>query len=82
MSILVVIVVIVVVVVVVVVVFVVALVAVIMVGVVVVAVVVVADVKFYCFPIIIIVGTPNLVDPVWPLKYKHFSSFNTNVAPV
>ena len=28
-----------------------------------------AVVEYYCSSIIIIVGTPNLPDPVWPLKY-------------
>lgn len=35
-------------------------------------VVVVVDVEYYCFLIIITVGTPNSLDPVWPRKYKHF----------
>ena len=29
-------------------------------------------VGYYCFFLIIIVGPPNLPDPVWPLKYTHF----------
>ena len=49
---------------------------------VVVLVVLVAVVEYYCFSIIIIVGTPYLPDPAWPLKYKQFSKSNTNTASV
>ena len=42
--------------------------------------VIVVVVEYYCFLIITIVGPPYLADPVWPLKYTHFSKTHTNVA--
>ena len=43
---------------------------------------VVLAVEYYCFFIIINVGTSCLPDPVWPLQYKRFSRFSTNTASV
>ena len=36
-------------------------------------------IEYYCFFIIIIVGPPNLADPVWPLKKAHFSKFDIQI---
>ena len=39
-------------------------------------------IEYYCFLIIIIVGAPDLPDPVWLLKYTQFFTFNANLASV
>ena len=43
---------------------------------------VIVVVESYCFLILIIVRSPNLAQPVLPLKYTHFLKIDTNMALV
>ena len=45
-------------------------------------VILVVVVEHYCFFIITIVRPPYSPDPVWLLKYTHFSNFDTKFALV